>query len=156
MKKVDEEKLIGKTLAKTFIVLLVMFLLAMTKKGYEYPFGTICLLMGKIVLAVAILLLINAAIFVYLGLKKDQKFFEISAWSAGLATLAMLIKINFGSKALISVSAGGFNKYALIHFSLPSIFKFLGTITFYELVILGFIIYVLAIWVYAVVKIIKK
>ena len=85
-------------------VILVMILIALAKKGYGYPFGTMSLTTGKIVLAVAVLLLISAGVFVYLGFKKNQKFFEFSALSAGLATLAMLIKINFESKDLLHIS----------------------------------------------------
>ena len=156
MKKENEEKLVNKTLVKTAVAIVVMILIALAKKGYEYPFGTMSLTTGKIVLAVAILLLINAAVFVYLGFNKNQKFFEVSAWSAGLATLAMLIKINFGPKDLLSISSNSVNKYALIQFKLPSFLSFLGTLTFYRLVMIAFVIYIVYLWITTVLKIVKK
>ena len=156
MKKKVEEKLVNRTLVKTAVAILVMILIALAKKGYEYPYGTMSLTTGKIVLAAAILLLINAAVFVYLGFNKSQKYFEISACSAGLATLAMLIKINFGPKDLLSISSNTVNKYALIHFNLPSFLSFLGTLTFYRLVMIAFVIYIIVLWVKLTLKIVKK
>ncbi len=155
MKRVEADKLVSKTLLITLAVILVMILIALAKKGYGYPFGTMSLTTGKIVLAVAVLLLISAGVFVYLGFKKNQKFFEFSALSAGLATLAMLIKINFESKDLLHISNNAVNQYALIHIKLPAFLK-LGTLNFFRLVIIVCVIYIIVLWVRTILKIVKK
>jgi len=152
MKKADVEKKITKSIIITAIVLAVMFCMVLIEKGYKdihfsYPY------MNNIMLVSSIGLLLAAAVCVFLGFKKNQRFFEASAWCAGLATLSMLIKINHEAKVIISVATKAVNDrtHALIELNWA-----FGTITFYELAELGFFIYLIGLWIHTVYCVNKK
>ena len=157
MKKVDVEKKVSKSMIITGVVLLVMFSMLLIEKGYgnykiSYPYMNITTLVASIVLLIA------AAVCVVLGFKKNQKFFEASAWCAGFATLSMLIKINHEAKPLINIATSKLNEgvYALIKINLPEALSSLGVITFYELAELVFFIYLIVLWIRTIYCINKK
>jgi len=154
MKKVDVEKKISKSMIMTGIVLLVMFCMVLIEKGYVDIHFT--LKMNTIMLVSSIGLLVCAAGLVALGFLKSQKFFEASAWCAGLATLSMLIKIDHEAKQILSMATGTVNQYALIKIKLPAIFSFVGTVTLYDVAQTLFFVYLVALWIHTIYCINKK
>ena len=96
------------------------------------------------IILISILFLVIAIVFVVLGFRKNQKYFEISAFAAGLATFSMLLKINYEVKAL--------------EFTLPSDFFVLAnyTVKFYNMSILAISLIIVGIWVNTIMKIVRK
>jgi len=145
MKKRDKEELVSKSVIFTLIILGIMFCTMLVQNGYfKIPPTTMSLLTPYIVLAISILSLVIAIVLVVLGFRKDQKYFEISAWAAGLATFSMLLKINYEVKAL--------------EFKLPSNFFVLpnATIKFYAVAMAAMLLAIVVMWVRTIIKIITK
>lgn len=165
MKKVDVEKKISKSLIITGIVLLVMFCMVLIEKAYNNPYASVVrigdqneLVINIVTLVLSIVLLIVAGVSVFLGFKKNQKFFEASAWCAGLATLTMLIKINHEAKVLVRVATSKLNEgaHALLKINLPEAFSFFGVVTFYEIAQFAFFLYLIGLWIHTIYVVNKK
>lgn len=145
MKKRDKEELISKSVVFTAVIFLIMFCTMLVQNGYfKIPPTTMSLMTPTIVLVTSIVSLIVAVVFVVLGFRKNNKYFEISAWAAGLATFAMLLKINYEVKAL--------------EFKLPNDFFVLPNVTikFYAISMAAMLLAIIAIWGRTIIKVIKK
>lgn len=145
MKKRDKEELVSKSVIFTLIILGIMFCTMLVQNGYfKIPPTTMSLLTPYIVLTISILSLVIAIVLVVLGFRKNQKYFEASAWAAGLATFTMLLKINYEVKAL--------------EFRLPSNFFVLPNVTikFYAVAMAAMLLAIVVMWVRTIIKIITK
>ena len=143
MKKREQEELISKSVIFTIIFLAIMFFTMLVQKGY-FKINFSYFVMPKLTLGISIGFLVTSIVFVVLGFRKKQKFFEVSAWTAGLATFTMLLKINYEIKAL--------------EFKLPSNFFVLPntTIKFYAVSMLVLTLAIGVLWIRTIVKLIKK
>lgn len=145
MKKREREELISKSVIFTLIIFGIMFCTMLVQNGYfKIPPTTLSLMTPNIVLGASIVFLIIAVIFVCFGFKKNQKYFEISAWAAGLATFSMLLKINYEVKAL--------------EFKLPSNFFVLPNVTikFYAMAMAVMLLAIVAMWIRTIIKVVEK
>lgn len=144
MKKIQQEELVSKSIIFTAIILVIMFYTKLVQNGaFRIPPTTLSLMTDKIVVGFSIVFLAIAIVFVVLGFRKNQKYFEISAWSAGFATFSMLLEINYFVKAL--------------EIKLPSNFFVLPntTIKFYAVAMALFTLAIVFIWIKTIVKLIK-
>lgn len=144
MKKIQQEELVSKSIIFTAIILVVMFYATLVQNGaFKIPPTALSLMTSKIVVGISILFLLIAVIFVVLGFRKNQKYFEISAWSAAIATFSMLLEINYFVKAL--------------EFKLPSNFFVLPNVTikFYAVAMALFVVSIIFVWIKTIVKLIK-
>ena len=145
MKKRDKEELVSKSVIFTLIFLVIMFCTMLVQNGYfKIPPTTMSLMTPYIVLGLSILFLVSAVVFVILGFRKNQKYFEISAWAAGLATFAMLLKINYEVKALEVKLPSNF-------FVMPNV-----TIKFYAVAMALMLLIIVIMWVRTLIKVLAK
>lgn len=104
MKKVEVERLVSKAIIITVVVCSVMFGIWLIQQGY-FNYNTV-LTMPYVTTAVSVALAIGAVAFIFLGITKNSKFYEFATWSAVLAILSMLLKINYEIKALEFIVRG--------------------------------------------------
>lgn len=145
MKKRDIEELVSKSVIFTIVIFAIMFCTMLVQNGYfKIPPTTMSLLTPYIVLGISVLCLVGAIVFVVLGFRKEQKYFELSAWFAGIATFAMLLKINYEVKAL--------------EFRLPSNFFVLPNVTikFYAVSMALMLLIIAVMWVRTIIKVLTK
>jgi hypothetical protein len=145
MKKRDKEELISKSVVFTVIILAIMFCTMLIQNAYfKIPPTAMSLATPTIVLVTSILSLVVAVVFVVFGFIKSQKYFEVSAWAAGLATFLMLLKINYEVKAL--------------EFKLPSNFFVLPNtmIKFYAVAMAVMVLAIVIMWVRTLIKVLAK
>lgn len=144
MKKIQQEELISKSIIFTAIILVIMFYAKLVQNGaFKIPPTTLSSLTDKIVVGFSIVSLIIAVFFVVLGFRKNQKYFEISAWTAGFATFSMLLEINYFVKALEVKLPSNF-------FVLPNV-----TIKFYAVAMALLTLSIVFVWIKTIVKLIK-
>ena len=145
MKKRDKEELISKSVVFTVIIFAIMFCTMLIQNAYfKIPPTAMSLATPTIVLVTSILSLVIAVVFVVFGFVKSQKYFEVSAWAAGLATFLMLLKINYEVKAL--------------EFKLPSNFFVLPNtmIKFYAVAMVVMALAIVIMWVRTLIKVLAK
>jgi len=145
MKKREKEELISKSVVFTVIIFTIMFCTMLIQNAYfKIPPTPMSLATPTIVLVTSILSLVIAVVFVVLGFIKSQKYFEVSAWTAGLATFLMLLKINYEVKAL--------------EFTLPSNFFVLPntTIKFYAVAMTVMVLAIVIMWLRTLIKVLVK
>jgi hypothetical protein len=142
MKKIQQEELVSKTIIFTMIFIAMMIFTALIQKGYTTP-SQFVLTMRPITVIISVIFLVAAIIFVGLGFNKNQKYFELSAWTAAMATYTMLLKINYEIKGLELKLPANF-------FVMPNV-----TIRFYNVAIALLVIAIAYIWIRTVIKLIK-
>lgn len=142
MKKIQQEELVSKSIVLTLIFIAIMVFTALIQKGY-FTVGEFCLTMRPITVAISVIFLLVSIIFVVLGFRKNQKYFEISAWTAAMATFTMLLKINYEIKGL--------------EFKLPANFFVMpnATIKFYAISMAFLVLAIVYVWAKTIVKLIK-
>lgn len=104
MKKVEVERLVSKAIIITVVVCCIMFGMWLIQQGY-FSYNTV-LTMPGVMIALSIAFAIGAVTFISLGIVKNSKFYEYATWSAVLAILSMLLKINYEIKALEFMVSG--------------------------------------------------
>ena len=93
MKKVDIDKLVSKAMIVTTVILGIMFGAWLIQEGYfNYHTNK---MMHAMTIIISVVALIIAVVFVVLGIKREQKFFQPASWSAGIALFTMLLKVNY-------------------------------------------------------------
>lgn len=142
MKKIQQEELVSKTIIFTMIFIAMMVFTALIQKGYTTP-SQFVLTMRPITVVLSVMFLAVAIVFVALGFNKNQKYFEISAWTAAMATYTMLLKINYEIKGLEVKLPANF-------FVMPNV-----TIKFYSVAMAIFVVSIACIWISTIVKLIK-
>jgi hypothetical protein len=142
MKKRDKEELVSKSVIFTVIILVIMFCTSLINKGASTP--DVCLVVRSMTTILSVAFLLVAIVFLIAGFKKNEKFFCVSAWAAGLATFSMLMRISYWIKPIQIKLPRDFFVY-------PN-----TTITFYMMAIAAMVLAIVAIWVRTAIKIIKK
>lgn len=137
MKKADKEKLISKMMIITTALLLIMFGMYLVNRGYEDPYK-MAGIMSTVTLVMSCIFFVTAIVLVFIGFVKNQKLFEVAAWFAGLAVLTLLLKIHHEIGTGIAFNVGGFN------------------ITIYDMAYPMALVAIALVWVFAIVKIVKK
>ena len=145
MKKIQQEELVSKSIIFTAIILVIMICTRLTERvcNEMIPPPAIRTYMPHILIGFSIAFLILAIVFVVLGFRKNQKYFEISTWTAGLATFSMLLNIHYFVKGLEVKLPGNF-------FVLPNV-----TIKLYAVAMALFTLTIVFIWIKTIVKLIK-
>jgi len=136
-KKVNTGRMIDKNMVVTTLLLLIMFMMNLIQQGY---FSFTAFMTTRVVTwVVCILAFLLGIVFLVLGFKKKESYFEYSAWAGGIAILVMLLKINFEIKALAIAIPGT-----------------LRTIKFIPIVMTIMSAYIVASWIYIIYKVVTK
>ena len=135
MKKVEVDKLIGKALIITGIVLCIMFGMWLIQQGY-FSYTTV-LAMPTVIIVLSAISAIGAVALIVLGTIRNTKFYKGASFFAALAILFMLVKINYEIKALQFTIAG-------------------TMIKFFPLVLLVLFVVALVYWTVTIVKIVRN
>ncbi len=135
MKKVEVDRLIGKALVITGVVLCIMFGMWLIQQGY-FSYTTV-LAMPTVMIVLSSLSAIGAVVLIVLGTAKNTKFYKGASCLAALAILFMLVKINYEIKAL-QFAIGGV------------------MVKFFPLVLLVLFLVALVYWAITIVKIIRN
>ena len=135
MKKFEVDKIVGKSIIVTAVLLCLVLGTVMVQNGYSnaLAFNTTCI--ATIVLSV--LFAVLAITMVILGITKKTSYYFYATCAAVIAIFFMLLKINYEVKAL--------------QFGLGSI-----TVKFHMVAMAGFLALILATWVSAIVKIVRN
>ena len=142
MKKRDIEELISKSVVFTLIIFVIMFCTMLIDRGAKTP--DVCLVVRPLTTILSIVFLAIALAFLVVGFRKNEKYFSVSAWAAGLATFSMLMRISYWIKPIQIKIPDGF-------FVFPN-----STITFYMMSIGAMTVGIIVMWVRTIIKIVKK
>ena len=135
MKKFEVDKIVGKSIIVTAVLLCLIFGTAMVQNGY---FNALTYNTARIATIVISVLFGGIAIaMVVLGLVKKTSYYFYATCAAVIAIFFMLLKINYEVKAL-QISLGAL------------------TVKFYMVAMAGFLALILATWVRAIVKIVRN
>lgn len=136
-RKVNTGRMIDKNMVVTTLLLLIMFMMNLIQQGY-FSF-TAFMTVRVVTWVICILAFVVGIVFLVLGFKKKESYFEFSAWSGGIAILVMLLKINFEIKALGIAIPGTLR---VLHF---------------PYIVMGIMgVYIVASWVYIIYKVVTK
>lgn len=136
-KKVNTGRMIDKNMVVTTLLLLTIFMMNLIQQGY-FSFAAF-MTVRVVTWVICILAFVLGIVFLVLGFKKKESFFEVSAWCGGIAILVMLLKINFEIKALQIVIPGTLRSIKFI----PIVMALMG-------------IYMVVSWVYIIYKVVTK
>jgi len=135
MKKFEVDKIVGKSIIVTAVLLCLILGTVMVQNGYfnALTYNITC----NATIVISVLFAILAIAMVVLGLTKKTSYYFYATCAAVIAIFFMLLKINYEIKAL--------------QFSMGAI-----TVKFYMVAMAGFLALILATWVRAVVKIVRN
>ena len=134
MKKFEVDKIVGKSIIVTAVLLCLILGTVMVQNGY---FNALTYNARNATIILSVLFGMLAIAMVALGLTKKTSYYFYATCAAVIAIFFMLLKINYEVRAL--------------QFSLGAV-----TVKFYMVAMAGFLALILATWVRAIVKIVRN
>ena len=98
MKKAEVEKLVGRSIIVTVIILCAMLGTTIIKNGYSNALALTTT--SKATVVISVLFAILAIVLVFLGIFKKSEYYIYATGAAVVAIFVMLLKINYEIKAL--------------------------------------------------------
>jgi len=136
-KKVNTGRMIDKNMVVTTLLLVIMFAMYLIEQAYGIinPYTS----PRVVTWVICILAFALGIVFLVLGFKKKESYFEFSAWAGGIAILVMLLKINFEIKSLGVAIPGT-----------------LRVLNFIPMVMVLMTVYIVVSWIYIIYKVVTK